>query len=129
VLAYLRSALGLAIWPDATGAASSLPWPAVLILGALSAPVLWLTASLRTLRTRAGILAIAAGAISLIACVIAGSRGICRSPEAVMAATAAASFAALSVWPRTTRNAELAVAATALATVLSWLFVAIAAVA
>ena len=126
VLAYARGVLGLDPMVFARADLDGQPIAHVsvallLFAGFASAPVLWLTMFVANLRHAASLITVYAALAVLLAIAIACLIGSERDLATVMAATAAASAAALCTWRRLARHADLALAASALAAVVSWL--------
>jgi hypothetical protein len=95
----------------------------LLVAGFATAPVLWLTVLVADLRRPAGLIAVYAGLAVLAAMALAYLFGAKRDLASAMIAACAASSAALCAWPRLARKGELAIAATALSAVVSWLVI------
>lgn len=131
LLAYLNNAIAFDA-PRVLGAsvsshdAQTYLSPAASILFAfvalaICAPALWLAAFVRALRRRPGLLVAATALVVTIASVAAAMRGAMHEPAALQAAIASCSMAAIASWRRASRHTELALAASALAAVVSWL--------
>ncbi len=126
VLAYMRGPLG--IDPMAFAAAemqgqtiTHAPLYLLLLAGAASAPVLWLTMLVAKLHRPASLITIYAALAALAAIAFAYLLGSERDIASVLTVMAAASAAALGTWRRIARHADLALAASALAAIVSWL--------
>lgn len=92
-----------------------------LVTLVVCAPALWLAIFVRALRRRPGLLVAATALVVTIATMVAAMRGALHEPAAVMAAMASCSTAAIASWRRAAKHTELALAASALAAVVSWL--------
>jgi hypothetical protein len=126
VLAYARGVLGInpmRIASVTRPLAEHMPLYFLLLVGFAGAPVLWLTMFVNAVRRADGLIAVYAGLVVLVATMLAYLLGTGRDMASVLTATGAASVAALCAWPRAARNADLALAAMALAAVVSWLLV------
>jgi hypothetical protein len=126
VLAYTRNVLGLDPMDFARAnlqiqPIAHAPLYLLLLAGFASAPVLWLTMFVADLRRAASLITIYAALAALAAIAFAYLLGIERDIGSVMTVSAVASAAALCAWPRIARHADLALAATALAAITSWL--------
>jgi hypothetical protein len=69
------------------------------------------------------LIAVYTGLVVLVAAVLAYVLGTGRDMASVLIAVSAASVAGLCAWPRAGRHGDLALAAVALAAVVSWLLV------
>lgn len=124
-LAYARGVLGFNPMGAAVGhrIAERVPAYLLLLAGFVGAPVLWLTMFVPAVRRPDGLIAVYTGLVVLVATMLAYLLGTGRDMASVLTAVGAASVAGLCVWPRASRHADLALAATALAAVVSWLLV------
>jgi hypothetical protein len=104
-----------------TRAITHVPLWLLLLGGFASAPVLWLTLLVARLRRAASLVTIYPALAALAATAAAYLLGAERDMASVLTVAAAASAAALCSWPRLPRHADLALAATALSAVMSWL--------
>jgi hypothetical protein len=125
VLAWLHGVAGVTLWPQAPDTSivllPPLPFPWQIAVLFCCAPVLWLGVSVGALRNRAQHVALGIALLTaLVICVAAGRR---TPPDlsTVMATVAALSAGAIAAWSHPPRNGSLALAASALTTVLSWL--------
>jgi hypothetical protein len=124
VLAYARGVLGVNFTRAASGAlVETAPIYLLLLAAFAGAPVLWLTTFVRSLRRADGLIAVYTGLVVLVAAVLAYLLGTGRDAASVLIAVSAASVAGLCAWPRAGRHGDLALAAVALAAVVSWLLV------
>lgn len=124
VLAYARGVLGFnpmrfALRPPA----EHVPLYLLLLAGFAGAPVLWLTMFVQTVRRADGLIAVYTSLVVLVATVLAYLLGAERDMASLLVAAGAVSVAGLCAWPYARRHADLALAATALAAVVSWLLV------
>lgn len=126
VLAYARGVLGFNFVRATSGVyplVEKAPTYLLLLAAFAGAPVLWLTACVRFLRREDGLIAVYTGLVVLVAAVLAYVLGTGRDMASVLIAVSAASVAGLCAWPRAGRHGDLALAAVALAAVVSWLLV------
>lgn len=126
VLAYARGVLGfnpIQFLGAAHRLGEQVPLYLLLLAGFASAPVLWLTMFVRVVRRADGLIAVYSGLIVMVATALASLLGADRDVASVLIGVGAASAAGLCAWPRAARHADLAVAAMALAAVVSWLLV------
>jgi hypothetical protein len=128
VLAYARGVLGLNPMAFARAGvervlAPHTPLFLLLLAGFTAAPVLWLIILVRDLRSAPGLIAVYTGLCVVVAVALAYLLGAERDMASVLTASAAVSAAALCTWRRVARHADLALAATALAAVVSWLLI------
>jgi hypothetical protein len=125
VLAYARGVLGLDPMSFGRSArpVSHASFALVLLAGFASAPVLWLTVLVRNLRKPAPLIAVFTAVVAMVEILLTFLLGVERDMASILAAIAAASSVAVCVWPRPRKTAGLALAATALAAVLSWLLI------
>jgi hypothetical protein len=125
VLAYARGVLGFnpLRLVRAHPLAQHAPLYLLLLAGFVGAPVLWLTMFVQAVRRAPGLIAVYTGLVVLVATALADILGASRDMACVLAAVGAASVAGLCAWPRAARHANLALAAMALAAVVSWLLI------
>lgn len=133
VLAYARGVLGLDPMAFARTDLETQPiahasLSFLLLAGFAGAPVLWLTMLVAKLRSAANLITVYTALAALLAIAFAYLLGAERDVATVLTVAAAASAAALCNWRHITRHADLALAATALATVMSWLLLNLCAV-
>lgn len=126
VLAYVRGVLSIdpmafARAEMAVQPIAHVPLYVLLIAGAASAPVLWLTMFVSSLRRPSGLITVYAALAALAAIAFVYLLGTERDIVSVMTVAAASSAAALCTWRRLARHAELALAAATLSTIASWL--------
>ena len=125
VLAWLHSVAGITLWLHISDASitllPSLPLPWQIAVLCCCAPVLWLGVSVRALRNRAQHVALGIAFLTALVICVAAWRGAPQDLSTTTAAVAALSAGAIAAWPHPLRNGSLALAASALTTVLSWL--------
>ncbi len=125
VLAYARGVLGI----DPISFARSqrpiahAPFLLVLLAGFAAAPALWLTVLVRNLQRPAGLISVFTAIVAIVEIALTFLLGIERDMASMLAAVAAASPVAICSWPRPRKNADLMLAAAALAAVVSWLLI------
>jgi len=125
VLAYARGVLGLDPMNFARSPrpVSHTPFAFIAFAGFASAPVLWLTILVSNLRKPAALIAVFTAVVAIVEILLTFTLGIERDMASLLATIAAASPVAIAAWPRPRKNANLALAATALAAVVSWLLI------
>ncbi|MBN9570542.1 MAG: hypothetical protein J0H30_05675 [Alphaproteobacteria bacterium] len=125
VLAWLYGVAGVTLWPHVPNTAiallPSLPLPRQVVVLFCCAPVLWLGVAVRALRNRAQHVALGIAFLTVLVICVAAWRGAPQALSTTMAAVAALSAGAIAAWPHPSRNGSLALAASALTTILSWL--------
>ncbi|HVP83121.1 MAG TPA: hypothetical protein VMS78_00235 [Rhizomicrobium sp.] len=125
ILAYARGVLGLNPMSFVRSArpVSHTPFAFIAFAGFASAPGLWLTVLVSNLRKPAALIALFTAVVAIVEILLTFTLGIERDMASILAAIAAASPIAIGAWPRPRKNAPLALAATALAAVISWLLI------
>ncbi len=122
VLAYFRVFLGVEATlhrvppPD-----TQMPLAVLLCIAFASAPVLWLTTMVPRLNFPPGLITVYTALALLLATTLSVLTGALPDLTSLLAAGAAISAAALCTWKPSAQNQSLALAATALGAVLSWL--------
>jgi hypothetical protein len=125
ILAYARGVLGFNPMAFARSgrAVSHTPLLLVLLSAFAAAPVLWLTVLVRPLRRPAALIAVFTATVAIVEIALAFLLGAERDVASLLAVMAAVSPVAICAWPRRPGSDSLALAATALAAVVSWLLV------
>lgn len=106
-----------------TGVGQSLSLYWLLFAGFAGAPILWLTALVSSLRRPVGLIAVYTAVVAMVAVALASLLGNRSDMARVLATVSSASAVAMCNWPRLPRQSHLALAASALAAVLSWLLI------